>query len=157
MRKLDGFAAARCERDPLGAGNQALDSFGNRNLQLMLCSVAERKLRLAVHGFDQFRMLVSENHRSPGKLVIDIFISIHVAEAGTAAVLEIERDRGFGPEGAADSAGQRLPCPREQLFRSLPVLNHAVHFNTQPVERRPFLRNHPEGPAPANGIILQYG
>src|SRR6266478_6471144 len=99
LRYLHRLAAAGGEGDPLGAEYEALNFFGDRNLQLMLRTVAGGKLRLAPHGFDEFRMLISENHRAPGQLVVDIFVSVHVAQARTAAVLEVERDRALARNG----------------------------------------------------------
>src|SRR5262245_7208126 len=130
LGNLDGLAAARRECDAFGAGNQTLDLFRNRDFQLMLSAVAEGQLRLPSHGCYQPWVLVPENHRSPCKLVVDIFIALDVTKLRTAAVLEIKRNRRFGAERAADAAGQRLPGSLEQSFGSVPTLDHFAHSIT---------------------------
>jgi hypothetical protein len=52
-------------------------------------------------------MVVAKNHRSPGELIIDVFIAIDILQVRPLAVFEEERDRSSGPERAADSSSQR--------------------------------------------------
>ena len=53
-------------------------------------------------------MLVAENVRSPGEMIVDIFVAVHIDQACAVTIGKVERYGGFGAHGAADAAGERL-------------------------------------------------
>jgi hypothetical protein len=73
----------------------------------MLRPIAEGLFDLAAEAVYHGGMVVAKNHRSPGELIIDVFIAIDILQVRPLAVFEEERDRSSGPERAADSSSQR--------------------------------------------------
>src|SRR5262249_19091889 len=121
VHQLYCFAAARGESNAFGARHHGLDLFRNGYLQFVLGSIADRLLYLATETIDHGGMVIAENHRSPGKLVVDVFVPVHIPQMCTLAVLEEEWNRRSRSEWAADSSSQRSSGPFQHLSRSLPV------------------------------------
>ena len=107
VHQLHRLTAAGGESKALGTRHQRLDALRNRDLQLMLCPITERLLDLAAKAVHHGGMVVAENHRSPGELIVDVFIAIDIPQVRPLAVFEEEWNRGSGPEWAADSSCQR--------------------------------------------------
>ena len=78
VRQLYSLAAAGRERHAPGAWDHRLDALGDGDFKLVLRAETVRLLRTGAHGFDHFRMAVSQDVRSPRELVIDILVAIHI-------------------------------------------------------------------------------
>ena len=106
MYKLHGFTAAGCKRNQFRAGNQRLNLFGDDEFQLMLCAVTQRLFRLLAQPFHHGGMAVTEDHRSPGELVVNVLVSINIAKPGSDTAFKEEWHRSFGAKRAADASRQ---------------------------------------------------
>ena len=125
---LAGLAAAGSELHQLGAGHEALDLFGDLELQFVLGAVVGGKLRLPAHRLHDGGMAVAEDHRTPGEAVVDILIAVDILQACTEAVAEVERHGRLDAEGAAHASCQRSLRPFQILTRSAPV--HRISINS---------------------------
>ena len=91
-------------------GTMRLDALRDRDLQLMLCPITERLLDLAAESVDHGGMVVAENHRSPGELIVDVFIAIHIPQDGNPGRFRRRAEPGLWP-----GMGCSLPQPATGL------------------------------------------
>ena len=113
LGKLHGFAAAGSEGHALGAWNAGLNALRDGNFQFMLCPVTVRPLGLHPHRLHHARMVIAKNIRSPGKLIINVLVPVHVQQARAMAVGKVKWHRRFRPHGAADTTGQGVTSSLE--------------------------------------------
>ena len=119
-----GFGAGVDHADHFNGRHDGGDEFCHFNFTFggrsKTCSAVGRFF----YGAQNLRMGMSEDHRSPGTDVVDVFVSVHVPQPGTACLFDKNRrsaDRRKCPDGGIDPAGNESQRFFEQLcgFRCL--------------------------------------
>ncbi len=123
--ELDDFIASRASagktnrgHDRFGAGTDEADLFDRTNgLNDYLGQVGFKLRRYAEAGsfghnlFDvpeDFGVCMAENHRSPGKAIVDILVAVHIVQVCSFCLVDKNRIRANGSKGAyrtIDAAG----------------------------------------------------
>src|SRR3989338_7044132 len=73
---------------------------------------------------------MTQNHRTPGKHIIDVFVSVHIIDISAFSLIDKQRLHAYrlkGADRAIDSAGNELLCPAEVFF--LLFKNSFSHIN----------------------------
>ena len=121
MHQLHRLTAAGSESKALGTRHQRLDALRYRDLQLMLCPVAERLLDLGGGDGPPWRDGCSRESSVPRRADSRCIHCHPHPTMRPLSVFEEERNRGPGPEWAADSSRQRPARTFQHLTGSLPI------------------------------------
>src|SRR5579872_1822115 len=69
-------------------------------------------------------MTIAQNVRPPAKLIINVFVVVHVEQARATAAAEVQRHGGGGADRTANATSERLPGPLKHRARFFPISSH---------------------------------
>ena len=107
----DGLGARVHHADHLDVGHQLHHELGHLHLPLGGSAEAESVLDGPLHRLPDDRVVVPQDHGTPGTDIVQIFVALHIVDVCAVRPLDEARGHIHRPEGThrrVDAAGQHL-------------------------------------------------
>ena len=125
----DGLRSRVDHAHHVDVGDQLHHELGDLHLPLSGSAEAESVLDGPLHRLPDDRVVVPQDHGTPGADIVDVAAPLHVVDvravgAGNEAGGHVHRTEG--PHGRVDAAGEHLEGLRKELLRGFVPVHHPI-------------------------------